>query len=118
MSFYKEQIARASHTHPAFVEDNAAVLDIVLKTVKNTSYMSSIKTAINYQDGQEALLALERHNMGNGKWDKVIKKAEKNVLIIKWKGNNQRFLLKRHITLHCDAQNNMEQANNANYYNY
>ena len=46
--------------------------------------------------------------MGNGKWDKVIKKAEKNVLPFKWKENNQWFLVKRHITMHHDAQNKME----------
>ena len=118
LSFHEEQIIRASHSHPAFVEDNATVLDIILKTVENTSYMSSIKTAIDRRDGREALLALERHNMGNGKWDEVIKKAEKNVLVVKWKGNNQRFSLKRHITLHRDAQNDMERADNADDYEY
>ena len=56
--------------------------------------------------------------MGNGKWDKVIKRVEKNVLVVKWKGNNQRFSLKCHITIHRDAQNNMEQAKNADDYKY
>ena len=59
LSFHKEQITQASHTHSAFVKENASFLDIVLKNFKNTSYMLSIKTAIDCQDGQEVLLDLE-----------------------------------------------------------
>ena len=56
--------------------------------VQGTSFMSSVKTAVTNCDGCTTLLALKQHNLGDSKWDKVIRKVEHNVIQIKWKGNN------------------------------
>ena len=117
-SFHDEQIERASHDHPGYAEDNATVMDIILTVVQGTSFMSSVKTAVTNRDGRTALLALEQHNLGDSKWDEVIRKAEHNVLQIKWKGNNTRFTLRKHLISHRDAHNDMVRASEAEGYEY
>ena len=43
VGFHDELIARASHDHVNFVEDNASVLDILVGALKATPHMTSLK---------------------------------------------------------------------------
>ena len=87
-------------------------MDIVLKVVQETTFMSSVKTAVTNRDGQAAL------NLGDSKWDEVIRKAKHNVLQVNWKGNNTRYTLWKHLISHWDAHNNMVRKSEAEGYEY
>ena len=78
-SFHEELIIRASHDHPNYVDDNAAVLDILVGCLGETEYLTSLKPFQRARDGRGALLALETQNLGNSKWDMLIKRAEQTV---------------------------------------
>ena len=74
-SFYYELIAKASHKHPTFVDDNGMVLDVLVACLKTTRHMSDMKPFQRRRDVREALAALELHNMGNPKWDSIVLEA-------------------------------------------
>ena len=42
-SFHEELIAKASHKHPNFSDDNEMVLDVLVACLKTTRHMSDIK---------------------------------------------------------------------------
>ena len=115
-SFHDELISRARHDHPNYPDDNATVLDMLVGSLSKTEYMSSLKPFQRTRDGRGALLALEVQNLGNSKWDNVIKKAEQMVLNFPWNGTNNRYTLDRHINSHRSAHNNMVRA--GEYTNY
>ena len=41
---HEELIARASHKHPNFADNNGMVLDVLVVCLKTTRYMSDLKT--------------------------------------------------------------------------
>ena len=55
--------------------------------------------------GRGAFQAIQRHNMGDSKWDKVLEDAEFIVQTRVWNGKNSRFLLKAQIYKHKEAHN-------------
>ena len=93
LSFHNKQIEQTSHDNMGYAEDKATIMDIVLKVVQGTAFMFSMKTTVTNHGGQAALLAPKQHNLGDSKWDEVIRKAKHNVLQVKGKGNNTRFTL-------------------------
>ena len=70
-----ELIAHAPHDGPAFAEDNATVLCLQQDMLADTSHMSSMKPFQRTKDGIGAFQAIQRHNMGESKWDKVLQDA-------------------------------------------
>ena len=115
-SFHDEMIARASHNHPNFVDDSAAVLDILVGCLSETEYLTSLKPFQKARDGRGALLALETQNLGDSKWDMLIKKAEQTVLNFPWNGKNNKYTLERHIVSHRAAHNDMVRASESTPY--
>ena len=109
-SFHEEMVARASHDHQNYQDDNSAVLDILVGCLGDTEYMTSLKPFQRLRDGRGALLALEVQNLGNSKWDTVIRKAEQTVLNFPWNGKNVKYSLDRHIVAHRAAHNDMMRA--------
>jgi len=109
-SFHEELIARASHDHPNYVDDNATVLDILVGCLGETEYLTSLKPFQRARDGRGALLALETQNLGDSKWDMIIKRAEQTVLNFPWNGKNNKYTLDRHIVSHRAAHNDMVRA--------
>ena len=109
-SFHEELINRASHDHPNYVDDNAAVLDILVGCLGETEYLTSLKPFQKARDGRSALLALETQNLGDSKWDMLIKRAEQTVLNFPWNGKNNKYTLDRHIVSHRAAHNDMVRA--------
>ena len=109
-SFHDKMIARASHDHQNYQDDSSAILDILVGCLGDTEYMTSLKPFMKLRDGRGALLALEIQNLGNSKWDTVIRKAEQTVLNFPWNGKNVKYTLDRHIVAHRAAQNDMVRA--------
>lgn len=115
-SFHEELVARASHDHPNFVDDNAAVLDILVGCLSETEFLTSLKPFQKARDGRGALLALESQNLGDSKWDMLIKAAEQTVLNFPWNGKNSKYTLDRHIVSHRAAHNDMVRASESTPY--
>ena len=71
-----ELIAHAPHDGAAFAEDNAMVIHLLQDILACTSHMSSMKPLQRTLDGRGTFQAIQSHNMGESKWDKVLKDAE------------------------------------------
>ena len=80
--------------------------------------MSSVEPFQARCDGQAAFLTVESHNYGPGKWDNVIKKAERVVLTSNFDNTNPWYPVGRHIVNHRDAHNDMIRASEADNYIY
>ena len=106
----EELIAYASHEGPGYQTDNATVYQILQEILGNSIHMSSIKPMQRRRDGRAAFQALNLHNMGNLKWDKVVEQAEMLVNRRIWDGKNSRYSLKNHITRHREAHNDFVRA--------
>ena len=109
-SLAEELIEYVPHSGPSFDDDNAAVFRMIQEVIKTTQHISSITRFQRNRDGRGAFLALQLHNMGNSKWDKVIENAEIMVNQKVWNGRNARYPLKFHITKHREAQNDFQRA--------
>ena len=71
-----EMIARASHTHAMFRDDNAAVYYALEEATHSTSYAASIKPFQRTKNGCGALLALTNQYARNDKWEAEIRKQD------------------------------------------
>ena len=100
-----ELIAHAAYDGPAFAEDNATVLCLLQDILTNNSHMSSMKPIQRTRYGKGTLQAIQRHNMGKFKWDKVLEDAESMVQTRVWNRKNFRFPLKAHINKHRESHN-------------
>ena len=110
LSMSEELIAYASHEGPGYQTDNATVYRILQEILGDSIHMSSIKPMQRRRDGRAAFQALNLHNMGNSKWDKVVEQAEMLVNRRIWDGKNSRYSLKNHITRHREAHNDFVRA--------
>ena len=106
-SFHDKLIARAFHDHPNYADDNAMVLDILVGCLGEMEYLTSLKPFLKKRDGRGGLLALETQNLGDSKWDMIIKRAEQMVLNIHWNGKNNKYTFDRHIVSHRAAHNDI-----------
>ena len=104
-----ELIARASHTHPLFREDNAAVYYYLEEATRGTSYSASIKPFQRRKDGRGAWTALKSQYAGNDKWEAEIKRQDELLHTHKWKGQSN-FSLDRFIAQHRNAFVLMQQC--------
>ena len=86
------------------------VFRLLQEMLVDTPHLSSIKPFQRTRDGRGAFLALQRHNMGDSKWDKVIEDAETMVQSRIWNGKNAHFPLKVHINKHQEAHNDFIRA--------
>ena len=109
-SFHKELINRASPKHLNFADANGMFLYVLVACLKTTRHISDLKPFQNIWDGRGALAALEFHNMGNSKLDSIVSEAESKVLNFKWNGEESRYTLACHISLHRSAHNDMVRA--------
>ena len=103
--FLGEFIAHALHDGPEFAEYNATVLRLLQYILADTPHMSSMKPLQRSIYGRGAFQAIQRHNMGKSKWDKVLEDAESMVQTRVWNGKNSRFPFKAHINNHRESHN-------------
>ena len=104
-----ELIARASHDHPLYREDNAQVYYLLEEAIRGTSYAPSIKPFQRKKDGRGAVLSVTSQYAGMDKWEAELKRQDEFLHNRKWKGNNS-FTLKRFVAQHRNALVSMTQC--------
>jgi hypothetical protein len=104
-----ELIARASHGHALFREDNSAVYYKLEEATRATAYAASIKPYQRTKNGRDAWLALSSQYAGNDKWEAEIKRHEQLLHTREWKGQSN-FTLERFIQQHRNAFVSMQAA--------
>ena len=87
-SVEEELIARASHTHALFRDDNSVVYYHLEKATRGTSYAASIKPFTRAKDGRGAWKALTSQYAGKDKWEAEIKRQEQLLHTRIWKGQS------------------------------
>jgi hypothetical protein len=97
-----ELIARASHNHPMFREDNAAVYYLLEEATRSTGYAASIKPFQRQKNGRAAWLAIVGQYAGDDKWRALIKASEEIIHTRRWKGASM-FSLEKFIGQHRSA---------------
>ena len=108
-SIEDELVARASHTHALYREDNAAVFYQLEEATRSTSYAASIKPFQRTKNGRGAWLALSSQYAGKDKWEAEIKRHEQVLHTREWKGQSN-FSLDKFIALHRNAFVSMQAA--------
>ena len=94
-----ELIARASHTHTLFRNDNSDLYFLLEEATRSTSYAASIRPFQQYRDGEAAWKALTSQYAGKDKWEDEIKKQEQLLHTHIWKGQSN-FSLEHFISQH------------------
>jgi hypothetical protein len=104
-----ELVARALHTHPLYIEDNAKVYHYLEEATRSTSYAASIKPMQRRKDGRAAWFAMVAQYAGVDKWQAELLKQDDLIHTRKWKGQSN-FLLEKFISLHRYAFVSMSQC--------
>ena len=108
-SIEDELIARASHDHPLYRDDNGEVYYLLEEATRGTPYAASIKPFQRAKDGRGAMLALTSQYAGNDKWEAEIKRHEQLLHTRVWKGQSN-FTLDKFISQHRNAYVSMQAA--------
>ena len=109
-SIYDELINSSSLSGEEYLEDRAAVYNIISDMIAESTHTSSLKGFMRARDGRGAFQALVTHNLGQSQWDKIISRAESVMTQREWNGRNHRFTLHYHCTMHRDAYNDLVRA--------
>ena len=104
-----ELIARATHDHTKYKDDNEKLYSLLEEATRSTQYASSIRPFSRSKDGREAYLALKRQYAGKDKWQAEIKKQENFIHTRIWKGNSN-FTLESFITQHRAAHVSLQRC--------
>ena len=104
-----ELIARASHAHELYRDDNAAVYYHLEEATRGTVYAASIKPFQRGKDGRGAWLALTNQYAGKDKWEAELKKQDDLLHTRIWKGQSN-FPLEGFIGQHRNAFVSMQQC--------
>ena len=94
-----ELIARASHAHALFRNDNFDLYFLLEEATRGTQYATSIKPFQQHRDGEGAWNALTSQYTGKDKWEAEIKKQEQLLHTRVWKGQSN-FSLEHFISQH------------------
>ena len=108
-SIEAELIARASHDHELYKEDNGSVYYHLEVATRGTIYSASIKPFQRGKDGRGAWLALTSQYAGNDKWEAELKRQDDLLHQHQWKGQNT-FPLEGFIGQHRNAFVSMQQC--------
>jgi hypothetical protein len=104
-----ELIARASHGHALFREDNSAVCYKLEEATRVASYAASIKPCQRTKNGRDAWLALSNQHAGDDKWEAEIKCYKQLLHAREWKGQTN-FALERFVQQHRNAYVSVQAA--------
>ena len=104
-----ELIARASHNHVNFDEDNGLVFDALELATRGTKLTASIQPFRRRRDGRGAHAAIIGHYLGEDKWVKEFKKSEGIIHSSKWKSTGNQAL-ETFIAMHRNAYQQMLSA--------
>jgi hypothetical protein len=106
-SIVNELIARASHDHDMYAEDNGALFVLLDEATRGTSYYASISPFKRRNDGRGAWNALIAQYVGKDKWERELKKQENFIHTFVWKGNTNMTLesfVAKHRAAHVSMQ--------------
>jgi hypothetical protein len=98
-----ELVARASHDHALFSDDNAKVYFYLEEATRTTSYAASIKPFQRLKQGRLAWFAIVHQYAGIDKWQAELTKQDDFLHTRKWKGQTGGFTLEKFIGLHRNA---------------
>jgi hypothetical protein len=104
-----ELIARASHTHTLFHDDNLAVYYLLEEATRGTSYTPTIKPYQRTNQGREAWRSLVNQYAGQDKWEAEVKRQDDLLHNRQWKGRSN-FSLEKFIAQHRNAYVSMRQC--------
>jgi hypothetical protein len=104
-----ELIARASHAHPLFRDDNSAVYYLLEEATRGTSYAPTIKPYQRKKQGREAWRSLVNQYAGEDKWQSELKRQDELLHNRQWKGQSN-FSLEKFIAQHRNAFVSMRQC--------
>lgn len=102
-------IARASHNHALFRDDNAKVYYLLEEATRGTPYAASLKPYQRLKDGRSALSSLRKQYAGRDKWEAEIKRQDELLHNRLWKGQSN-FTLEKFIAQHRNAYVSMVQC--------
>jgi hypothetical protein len=104
-----ELIARASHGHPLYRDDNEKVYGYLEEATRNTMYCGTLKPHQRRRDGRGAWLALISQFAGRDKWEAELKCQQELMINRVWKGNNN-WLLEKFVQMHRNAYLQMQRC--------
>ena len=110
-----ELIARASHAHANFADDNAKLYQYVEEATRSTEYAPSIRPFSRRKNGRGAWLALLGQYAGKDIWLAEIKRCEQIIHGRIWKGNSN-YTLETFVGHHRASYIQLERC--ANYVDY
>ena len=93
-SIEEDLIARASHTHGLYKDDNASVYYRLEEATRSTPYADTIKPFQRCKDGRAAFESLSNQYAGVDKWELELKKQDRLLHTRKWRGQNNYSLEK------------------------
>ena len=102
-----ELIARASHTHARFRDDNSVVYYHLEEATRGTSYAASIKPFQKAKDGKGAWKALTSQYASKDRWEAEIKRQEQLLHTRIWKRQSS-FSLENFLSQHRNAYVSMQ----------
>ena len=108
-SIEAELVARATHDHPLYQDDNASIYYALEEATRSTSYAASIKPFQRSKDGRGAYLAIRAQYAGRDKWETEIKRQDNLLHTRVWKGQGN-FSLERFVAQHRNAYVSMTQC--------
>jgi hypothetical protein len=104
-----EMIARTSHTHPLFRDDNSAVYYLLEEATCGTSYAPTIKPYQCTKHGGDAWRSLVTQYAGADKWEAEVKRQDDLLHNRQWKGQSN-FSLQKFIAEYRNAYVSMRQC--------
>ena len=108
-SIEMELVARASHDHPLFREDNSKVYFFLEESLRGTNYAPSLKPYQREKDGRGAMLGVTGQYAGIDKWEAELHRQDEFVHNRVWKGQSN-FPLEKFIAQHRNAFVSMTQC--------
>ena len=102
-------VARASHVHPLYRDDNSAVYYFLEEATRGTSYAASLKPYQRAKDGRGAYFSLQNQYAGRDKWETELKRQDQLLHTRTWKGQSN-FSLEKFIAQHRNAYVSMTQC--------
>jgi hypothetical protein len=87
-----EMVARFSHNHGLFREDNAAVFDDIEEAMRGSKFAASIAPFKRAKNGRAAYMALKEQHAGRAMWDEEARKCKDFLLNRKFTGGTSTTL--------------------------
>ena len=102
-SVSNESIARVSHDHPLFSDDNAEVQEYLEEAYVGTHVHPTLKSFSRSKDGRSSWISILEQFMNEERWREELKRQETITTTRRWKGNSN-YTLEKHGAVHRNAK--------------